>query len=307
MKKVFTIFVMISIFLSCKQSSTKVKESNSVDSVPLAVTKDSLQKAPNSDSVSSVFSSINAGTLYTANDFPLPADVYIFMKTKQPPFNKNILVPAANAAKCITEIQKGIYLGFYSADLAYCTVFSKNQESAIYLNAAKSLSDGLGIPTTFDQKMIDRFNNNLENYDSLRFLVNNLYLETCKSLENNTKGNALPFIVAGSWIETMHLLISLTENTALKQESLAKITQQIDGLDKLLKFLNNSMLGIKEFKINSEMIKVVEKLTDIQNAFAEARGSSSITDQQFKNFTQKIKQLRDAYAVEGANASQKQK
>ena len=90
------------------------------------------------------------------------------LQTTGAEFNESLINPRDKADQYASITNKAaLNLGVYAADIGYLVSYDKTQEAIDYLNAAKALADGLGVIGSFDLEVLNQFEKNLSNKDSL--------------------------------------------------------------------------------------------------------------------------------------------
>ncbi|MBN1252066.1 MAG: hypothetical protein JXA16_08010, partial [Bacteroidales bacterium] len=250
--KQFIFVLSISLLLiSCSNSNNKEKQQN-----------DNNQQIDRDKSENTVKSNV-----YTSYNLPLPIEIYKFLKNNNIEFNLQLLNSKDKQANTFTDISKAINLGFYSSDLAYCTIFDQSQESVDYFSISIELAHELDITEGYDEKVLDRTYDNIENNDSLSNIAEEAYWKTCNYLEKNKKINILPFIIVGSWLESMHILTESSKNITDKKLIYAEIYNQKESLKNLIFYLFEVMNDSNAFIVNDDIQAVIKSLKLIQAEF----------------------------------------
>jgi len=111
-----------------------------------------------------------------------------------------------NADNYNTKFMQKLNFGVYATDLAYCALNEKNQASIDYMTVLGKLSENLWMTNVFKSvSILNRFENNMGNSDSLGYIIADFQMEMDDYLEaNGLSANSL-VIFAGAWIESMHL------------------------------------------------------------------------------------------------------
>lgn len=112
----------------------------------------------------------------------------------------------ANKAENYSEsFTQSLNFGVYSSDLAYSVKSEKYDQASQYLSALKGLSGKIGLATVFeDQDLIDRFNNNIGNQDSIVDILIYVQENTDDYIAENGKVELSVVYYAGAWIEGMY-------------------------------------------------------------------------------------------------------
>lgn len=269
------LLVFFMAILSCK--SNKKKELQATQK------KDSLSQKP-SDTIAK---NIEKSTFYK---IPSPAELFVFLKEEGKFFNPNSLNPIENKDKYNTTSSKALNFGIYASDLAYCSMFEKNQETAKYYSVAKELADELGLVKGFDKNLTQRLENNINNSDSLFHIANEAYWRAYNFLEREDKTNILPYIIVGNWIESVYIAIYSIDKFEPDDIVIKRIADQDLVLDNLMAYLNNTRNKeeLEDIIINIRIIlRTFEKRYDNDN--------KNLNKELFKRIRSKINNLRNDY------------
>ncbi len=223
----------------------------------------------------------------TAVKVPSPIELYIFMYNANAKFEKNYLNPIDNHTKYVTKIKKALNLGIYASDLAYCTVFKQNKETFSYFSVTKKIADELGLTEGFDENIVKRIDQNMNNSDSLYQISNDSYALAINFLERQGKEDLLPLMITGAWIESVDLAIKSVKNFNPNNEIVIRIADQ--GL-----LLENILELFQYVKNHSEYKEIIDMLLDLQQSYDKLLDNSSeiITKKQFDEISHKIKTIR---------------
>jgi hypothetical protein len=244
-KNVFAAFVLVFAFLlSCSNQPQKKQEEK--DTVVVVAKPDSLQRK---------------SFVYTKYELPLSVDIFKFLKSKGVEFNKNNLHSLAKKEKYFTEITRAQILGVYSSDLAYSTIFDKSQEAVDYFGVAIDLAYKLNIEEGYESELLDRAYDNIDNNDTLSKIASNAYHKTCTNLEKSNRENVLPFIVLGSWVESVYILTYACAGSEPEDgiyEELYAQKRHLEGLIAYFSDILNSENNTEKEEIKSKLLKLKE-------------------------------------------------
>ena len=99
---------------------------------------------------------------------PQPTNLPVLLERSGVDFAPSLTNPEGNVEKyMLTNDVAALNLGVYSTDLGYLCVYEKAEEAIEYFKAAQKLGDKLNITSAFDASLMDRFQNNLADKDSL--------------------------------------------------------------------------------------------------------------------------------------------
>jgi len=294
MKKTYNYFVlkyMVLIFLIGSFSACN-KQENENNGKPNRQQIDSISQVENSQN-GKAYPSV----VYTKYKLPLPVELYRALKDENLLFNEAVITPIESIDHFSTEVTRAINLGFYSSDLAYCTVFEQNKKAVEYFTITKEISEMLGLSKGYNEKMVKRFKDNIDNSDSLYRIATISYWTTCNYLEETQDVNYLPFIIVGSYIESLHLTAKTYTGEAPQQDEMIRIARQRRSLDNLIEYIYNTMIDIKVFKENIAIQKISKQLNDLGNLFNQLDQNTEqvITDEQFNAIASEIEKIRRYY------------
>lgn len=200
---------------------------------------------------------------FTKYKIPLPIDMFRYMENKHVPCNVEFLLDYVNVPKYKTETSQALALGCYAADAAYCSVYGKQQEITDYYQTATKLSDKLDISEGFSMNEVHRIEENLQCADSLSKIANDSYWNACNYLEENGKNNILPFVVFGSWIESVYIMTTLCDISDAQN----KIKEHQESLTNLMNYLYEVMIESSAFNYNYDIKRYQLKLAEIKKIY----------------------------------------
>ena len=113
-----------------------------------------------------------------------------------------------------TKFIRKLNFGGYAADLAYSALNEQNQACINYVKSLSELSESLWNTNVFSSvDILNRFENNMGNPDSLGYIISDFQMELDTYLEENGMSSNSLVIFSGAWIESMHLALqSMGEN-----------------------------------------------------------------------------------------------
>ena len=165
-------------------------------------------------------------------------------------FNESLINPREKADQYTSITNKAaLNLGVYAADIGYLISYEKTQEAIDYLNSAKSLADGLGIIGSFDLEVLEQFEKNIANKDSVTRLLDRSVKKTEQYLRDDNRNKLSAMVVAGSFIEGLYISTGVVKTypkdllpTDAKNLILTPIIQlvldQKESVSQLLKMLS---------------------------------------------------------------------
>jgi len=239
---------------------------------------------------------------------PSPIQTAFLLKNSGAAYSSALLNPTANVSGYATKNKRAINLGVYGANLGYATIYDQTQDAISYMAVTKRLSSELGISNLFDKKMVERFEANLGEQDSLLSLVSDAFKSADSFLKKNKQNELSVLILAGGWIETLYFATQLTGTTENQL-----IRNRIGEQKITIKNLINLLLPYQE---NSEIKKIINHLNELKDLYNgvdfsytfkepivnEEEKTTTITsesnvqmsDEQLQNIIDKVSEIRES-------------
>ena len=215
-------------------------------------------------------------------------ELFTYLIDENIPFNPDILNNPDKGKQYTKETEQAAALGLYSADLAYCSVYNKQQAVMDFFNCSQDIAENLNLSAGFDQSYIDRFENNIECADSLSSIASNSYWTACNFLDENGKNNILPFVIYSSWVESLYLTIKSNDLNATKTQ----IINQKQGLLNLISYLYEVMIESSAFYYNMDIKLMIWKLNNLKTIY-EKIIDKDIDPQLYSDICSKIVTMRN--------------
>lgn len=200
---------------------------------------------------------------------PSPIELAQLIQKAGAKYNKDLLNSPDNINKYSTNTSKALNLGVYGADLSYTSVFDDNtQESIIYLACTRKLAEALGVGNAFDEKTVDRIQNNTGKKDSLLTIISDSYMNTDEMLKESQRENASSLVITGGFIEALYLGTQLAKTSKNPQDIINRIAEQKGTLDNVVGLLSSYesdagvsavLTDIKSLKELYDQVKVESK------------------------------------------------
>lgn len=237
---------------------------------------------------------------------PSPIQTAELIKNSGTNYNKAILNIPSNVTKYSTNFKKAINLGVYGADLGYVTLYEQTQDAISFLTAIKSIGDDLGVSSAFDMELVQRFEKNIGNQDSILTLVSDAYKSSDRYLKNTQQNDIGGLILAGGWIESLYFATNAVKMTNNK-EIIKRIGEQKTTVNNLIKLLTpyysksefasfvDSLIELDELFSKIEITYTYIKPTvDAKNKVTTINSTTtvSITPEQLTAITDKVNKIR---------------
>lgn len=194
---------------------------------------------------------------------PSPVEMNMVIKESGASFNASIMHKTADVNKYTTNYQQAFNVGVYTADMGYINVYDKTMYSLACISAVKKLSDAIQVGQFFDFEALQRLSKNNNNVDSLQYISINSFNKMDAYLRSQNRGELSVLIVAGAWLEGLHIATQTMKANA-NDELREKIGEQKIVLESLLKILEMCK-QIPEFK------KIIENYTKLNNLYKNVK------------------------------------
>lgn len=194
---------------------------------------------------------------------PSPILTMDLVKKSGADFNSELVNDDENAASYNTDFKRALNLGVYGCDLGYLTVNGRMNEAPSYMNVAKTLADQLNVSGAFDESLMNRVANNMDNpniQDTLKKVVGEAFKAGNEYLQKEQRFDVVGLMLAGGMIESMYVAtdVGLKTNDA---NIINLLANQRPSLSSLISLLS------KYKKEDDNVEELVGKLITLENSF----------------------------------------
>jgi hypothetical protein len=173
-------------------------------------------------------------------EMPTPNELFGLVRQMAGEGHKRMLSPASYADRFVSLRARSVNFGVFATDLVYASSFKLNVEVARYYLASKKLAASLGLDQAFSDADFVRLEANLTRGDSLEVISNQAYLKAYEKMQREEMGPVLHMVLAGGWLESMHLVIKQIEAFGQSEALMARVAEQKVTLDHLLGMMEGS-------------------------------------------------------------------
>ena len=146
-------------------------------------------------------------------NIPSPSEIPYLLQATGAEFNESLVNPRSKVDQYVARTDKAaLNLGVYAADIGYLSSYDKTQEAIDYLTACKTLADNLNLIGTFDAEVIQQFEKNISNKDSLTHLLDRTIKKTQNYLNDDNRNKLSSLVIAGSFIEGLYISTGLIKS-----------------------------------------------------------------------------------------------
>jgi len=200
--KQFTLFIMLLSFFTLANGCGESIEKKEVDFPEIS--QDEIEEAIYNE-VSADYEFIPPSTLQVASIFKKAGLSYDLKLTN----------PTSRIDEYSTKLSQSLAFGVYSSDLAYSVIHEKYNEASEFLKTLRTLGSKIGLETIFNSSgLIERFEANVANQDSIIDILILLQENTDDYIEENGKEDLSVIYYTGAWIEGIYM----GANTVMKDQ-----------------------------------------------------------------------------------------
>jgi hypothetical protein len=229
---------------------------------------------------------------------PSPLQIASIFKKSGLQYNASATNPTEIAANYTEELELMLNFGIYSADMAYCVLNNQSNAGRAYLKVITELAAKIGMEAVFENAdLIDRFDANIENSDSIEILMIDIHERAEKYMDENDMRHQSAVHFSGAWVEGMYLGVYDFEQNNSNDGLGTKIAEQ-------MAILTNIIKGLKDERNDGMDIEWL--ITDLENIgetfdnFASVKtyyendmpGEISLIDSEYTALGKLIKALR---------------
>lgn len=146
------------------------------------------------------------------HDLPSPTEVPYMLQATAADFNGDLINSLENLPKYQTnEDEAALNLGVYATDMGYLISYKQINDATDYMEACQKLAESLGVASVFNVSTVERFQNNLNNPDTLNKILSEAIVEAEGRLENADRASMAALVLTGSFVEGLYLAVKVIE------------------------------------------------------------------------------------------------
>jgi hypothetical protein len=166
---------------------------------------------------------------------------------------------------------QSLNFGVYIADIAYLTSFDEASKYLQFFNQLEKVGKDLGVSDVFSKDMGDLIKKWGNTPDSLFKLSNDTYSKSFQKLIDIDKGNELSLMLAGGWIETMHLIVGTSKGFGLSPKIDKILIDQKLVAENLIDFMI-------DYQDNKDVSDYMVKMSKVLDLYLELDCTNESTD-----------------------------
>jgi len=236
---------------------------------------------------------------------PTPNELFSLVREMAGDGQKRLLNPVSNADRYASLKSRALNFGIYSTDLVFASYFKLNVEVVRYYLTTKKIAESLGVVSAFSDADFVRLEANLTRGDSLEIISNDAYAKAYSRLQDEQMGPTLAMVLAGGWVESMHLLLSQIEAHGKGEVLMVRVGEQKVTLEHLIDMMAAHESDADVAAVMKDMISIRDIYDQVDVKRVAHQGASTsgrmvlgddvrveLTDEKYQTLKAAIDQLR---------------
>lgn len=239
-------------------------------------------------------------------NIPSPSEIPYLLQQTGAEFNQSLLNDRNKVDQYSSRNDKAaLNLGIYTADIGYLSSYDKTQEAINYLNSAKKLADNLNVIGAFDMNVLERFEKNISNKDSLAKILNTAVQGSEKYLKDDSRNKLAALLLTGSFVEGLYIstgLIKTYPKDLLPDDSrnlvltplMRVILEQEKSVDELVKMLStiDQTDPVATIAADLNALQASYRALNIEEQIKNNRSDLVLTDKNLVEITKVVEKIR---------------
>lgn len=239
-------------------------------------------------------------------NIPSPAELPYLLQATGADFNTSLINSKESADKYMSTFDKAaMNLGIYAADIGYLSSYEQTQEALDYLQVAKQLADHLGVVDAVDQVVMERFEENIDEKDSLYNIINGAIENVDQYLKTEARNRVAALVTTGSFIEGLYVSTELVRTypkdllpddarNLILTPVIGIILKQEESIGELIKLIESLPQDDLTSKIMTDLKSLQANYTalNMEDQIKNNRADLMITDETLVDITATVNQMR---------------
>lgn len=237
---------------------------------------------------------------------PDPAELPYLLQATGADFNASLINSKESADKYMSTFDKAaMNLGIYAADIGYLSSYEQTQEALDYLQVAKQLADHLGVVDAVDQVVMERFEDNIDEKDSLYKIINSAIENVDQYLKTEARNRVAALVTTGSFIEGLYVSTELVRTypkdllpddarNLILTPVIAIILKQEESIGELMKLIDSLPQDELTIQIMDDLKSLQANYADLnmEDQIKNNRADLMITDETLVDITATVSKMR---------------
>lgn len=239
-------------------------------------------------------------------EIPSPSEIPYLLEATGAEYDASVVNDISKVDQYSNRNYKAaLNLGVYAADIGYLSSYDKVQEALNYMSKAKKLADDLGVSGAFDRELIKRFEKNLNDKDSLAYLLNETIHQVENYLQDENRNKLAALIITGSFIEGLFISTQLIDSypkdilpddqrNLILTPLIRVVLEQEKAVNDLLELLKSveKTEPVDRLITDLQQLKELYNNLNIQEQIRNNRADMVLSDETLVNITKKVEEIR---------------
>lgn len=239
-------------------------------------------------------------------NIPSPAEMPYLLQATGADFNASLINSKESADKYMSTFDKAaMNLGIYAADIGYLSSYEQTQEALDYLQIAKQLADHLGVVDAVDQVVMERFEKNIDEKDSLYKIINGAIENVDQYLKTEARNRVAALVTTGSFIEGLYVSTELVRTypkdllpddarNLILTPVIQIILSQEESVGELIKLIESLPADDLTNQIKADLQALQENYValNMEDQIKNNRADLMLTDKTLVDITTTVNQMR---------------
>ena len=240
-------------------------------------------------------------------EIPSPSEIPFIIEATGADYIPDLVNDLQKSEKYIASNKvAAMNLGVYASDIGYLVTYEKVQEALNYMDACMEVGESLGLQSTIDVSIIEKFEANLSNKDTLAAIINDAINDSDHYLKENERNNIAALVIGGTFIEGLYIATQIVDSypkdilsddernlvltplirIVLEQEvPLANMISLLKSIDNKGDWIDGLINSLEELKSNYEEL-------DVEELLDENKANLVLSDKILERITIQIKKIR---------------
>ncbi|MBN2215003.1 MAG: hypothetical protein JW723_12240 [Bacteroidales bacterium] len=206
---------------------------------------------------------------------PSPLETAMLIKSAGAEYDEQLLNSLENTRNYTSNKSLALNLGIYTTDLSFASLFDQTQTSIKYMEAARTMAEGLDITDAIDDETIRRLNDNLNNRDVIMDIISETFLNSSSYLKENDRPAVATVVLVGGWIEGLYIATQLVGDDNIKGNKLVdRIAEQKLSFRIVQRMLADNLKD-QSGKENKDIVELTAELEPLKEAFDRIKVETS--------------------------------
>ena len=220
----------------------------------------------------------------TMYNIPPPSDIPYMIQNTGADFNPNIVNSASNYESYLVDNKKAAFnLGIYATDVGYLSSYGKTQEALNYMDVCLKLAEAIGVQDAVDFDVLERFEQNLSNTDSLAVIIDEVINNSEEYLQKSERTSLAALVLGGTFVEGLYvatqiivtypkdllpddmrltILSPIVLELAKQREPLGDLIKLLEGIEQKDEWIEATLNSLNELHQNYEQFDPYQRIQD---------------------------------------------